>query len=96
MSSHDQRGAKRPLGKVNKKPPRQGHSTAKLLPETKKTICKKGSVGPEKPVKTPEMPVVPIVMKINEVKSPNSSLEVPHSRQTISIPITRNTTEANT
>src|SRR6266487_406913 len=96
MINQDQRGTKCPLGKVSKNAARQGHSTKKLVPETKKTICKKGLGGPENPEKTPVMPVPPIVTKINEVRSPSSSLDVPHSRQKISIPITRNTTEANT
>src|ERR1051326_6974757 len=86
MSSQDQRGVKRPLGKVNKKPAKQGQSTTKLPPETKKASCKKALGGPENPLKIPAMPVVPIVMKTNEAKSPNSSEEVPHSRQKISMP----------
>src|SRR5947208_14452768 len=96
MSSQDQRGANRQYGKISKNAARQGNSTKKLIPEMVKAICKKGLGNTETPSKTPVMPVNAIVMKINEVSSPSSSLDVPHSRQNIRIPITRNTSEANT
>src|SRR5205823_3666503 len=95
MNSQDQRGAYRPLGKVSKNAARQGNSTKKLIPEMVKANCKKGLGETDPPSKTPVMPVNAMVMKINEVRSPSSSWDVPHSRQKISAPITRNTNEAN-
>src|SRR6185312_946374 len=73
MSSQDQRGTNRPLGKVSKKAARQGNSTKKLIPEMVKANCKKGLGDTDAPSKTPVMPVNPMVMKINEVRSPSSS-----------------------
>src|SRR5436305_6227682 len=93
--SQDHRGAKRPLGKVSRNAARQGNSTKKLIPELKKANCKKGLDETVSPSKTPVMPVKAMVMKINEVRSPSGSREVPHSRQKIRAPMTRNTTEAN-
>src|SRR2546421_1394292 len=95
MNSQDQRGANRPLGKVSKNAARQGNSTKKLIPEMVKANCKKGLDETVSPSKTPVMPVNPMVMKINEVRSPSRSREVPHSRQKIKAPMTRNTNEAN-
>src|SRR6266446_8281682 len=95
MSSQDQRGANRPLGKVSKNAARQGNSTKKLIPEMVKARSKKGLGDADAPSKTPVMPVNAMVTKINEVSSPSSSVDVPHSRQKISAPITRNTSDAN-
>src|SRR5256885_3172755 len=88
INSQDQRGANRPLGKVSKNAARQGNSTKKLIPEMVKARSKKGLGDADAPSKTPVMPVNAMVTKINEVSSPSSSVDVPHSRQKISAPIT--------
>src|ERR1700694_2125854 len=95
MSSQDRRGANRPLGKISKNAARQGNSTKKLIPEMVKARNKKGLGATVPPSKTPVMPVKAMVTKINELSSPSSSVDVPHSRQKISAPITRNTSDAN-
>src|SRR5438876_10904380 len=70
MSSQDQRGTKRPSGKVSRNAARQGNSTKKHIPEMIKANCKKGLEETVSPSKTPLMPVNPLVMKLIYVRAP--------------------------
>src|SRR5438445_12191737 len=90
MSTQDQRGTKRPVGKMQKNMPRAAYWTTSRIFSTSPTT-QSGCTATSASVKEEVMPEHPKATRTNETKSPIPSCDL---RQKMMAPTSRKTREA--